>query len=173
MKKHFGFTRNQVIGRWSIGYEAGTASARVPGGRRLEAIRDPGTGDLLLYSYRTVVASLRRDGAFALTTKTYSRSTSALMSEVRRLLTARGFVKTVEVQNVSTAVPGRWGGFGPAWHATGVDLIPFEVWAQPVTFAGMNLLAAERKARNARDLARAVGPDRPFGERDGLPTSAR
>ena len=138
--RRYGLTTDRVLGRFEIGYEGGTSAAGVPGGRRLEAVRDPDTRDLLLYSYRTIVAARRQvvsdDGLsetikIAVTPRRYSVATSKVMGKLNRLLVARGYGLTLEEQVVSTAVPGRWGGYGPAWHATGTELLPFSVWARP------------------------------------------
>ena len=138
--KRYGYTAAQVIDRWSMGQEAGTSRAPVPGGRRLDAERDPVTGDMLLYSYRTIVAVRRQviaeDGlseriVFALTTKRYSVSTSKVMGQIRRMLYARGFSTHGQgLQAVWTAIPGRWGGFGPAWAASSHESVPFQVLAR-------------------------------------------
>jgi hypothetical protein len=160
--KRYGLTTDQVLGRFEIGYEGGTAAAQVPGGRRLEAVKDPGTGDLLLYSYRTIVAARRRDtGRIAVTPRRYSVTTSKVMGKLGRLLAARDYITTGEQQPISAAVPGRWGGFGPAWHATGVELVPFTVYAKRSTIA-MEAVDGTHDIRAMHDR-----------ERDGLPTSAR
>lgn len=132
--KRYGLTTDHVIGRFEIGHEGGTAAAQVPGGRRLEAVRDPGTGDLLLYSYRTIIAARRRDtGRIAITPRRYSVTTSKVMGKLRRLLEARGYVRTGEVQMVWARVPGRWNGFGPAWHPTGAEHLPFALFSRRST----------------------------------------
>jgi hypothetical protein len=134
--KRYGLTSEAVVGRWLIGAEGGTAADKVPGGRR---VWSPGpkhepNGGNVLYSYRTIVAVRNRDGSVALTPKRYSTTTSKLMGKVRRLLVARGYeMSRVERQSVHTAVPGQYGGFGPAWAPSSHETLPFVVWRKPPT----------------------------------------
>jgi hypothetical protein len=130
MTKRYGLSSEQVIGRWMLRQESGTAAAGVPGGRRVSSTgpRIETNGGSALYSYATVVAVANRDGSVALTPARYSVTTSKLMGKVRRLLTARGYEPTTETQAVWAKHPGRWGGFGPAWAPTAGADLPFEVW---------------------------------------------
>jgi hypothetical protein len=124
--KRYGLTSEAVVDQWQLGRSAGTSAAKVPGGRRVEAIREKaGTS---LYSYRTIVAVNNADGTVAVTPRRYSVTTSKLMGKVQRLLLARGYRPTERTQDVWTAVPGRWGGYGPAWAASSHEALPFVVW---------------------------------------------
>ena len=128
MTRKMGLPTGDVVERWIDGHEAGTPAAGVPGGRRVESISNPDTS-VDLFSYRTVVARRLGYGAVALTPRRYSVTTSKLMGRVRRALQARGFHPSPgSVVTVEAAVPGRWGGYGPAWHPTGREALPFEVW---------------------------------------------
>lgn len=99
----------------------------VPGGCRV-SVEDTVRG-LELSSYRTVVAiRLRGRDAVAVTTRRYSVTTSKLVGRIVRDLISRGYQCAPEVLTIATMVPGRWGGYGPAWHATGTDSTPFTVW---------------------------------------------
>lgn len=129
-----------TIARFRIGHVGRTRAEKVPGGRRLTSALAVGgqaqgrTHDLI--SYRTEVATRFVDPitglvGFALTPRKYSPTTSKVMSQLRRMLTAAGFEPTGETMSVQTTVPGRWGGYGPAWHATGFEVLPFEVWRRP------------------------------------------
>lgn len=111
-------------------YPNRTPSAPVPGGCRVSVERE--AGRLWLRSYRTTVAvRLATRDAVAVTPRRYSVTTSKLMGRLVRGLAAQGYQPSGEVIEVAANVPGRWGGFGPAWHATGVESLPFVVWALP------------------------------------------
>ena len=108
-------------------YPNRTRTAQVPGGCRV-SVEDTVRG-LELSSYRTVVAiRLRGRDAVAVTTRRYSVTTSKLIGRIVRDLISRGYQCAPEVLTIATAVPGRWNGFGPAWHATGMDSTPFSIW---------------------------------------------
>jgi len=110
-------------------YPNRTASAPVPGGCRVSV--DQETGRMALRSYRTIVAVrlITRD-AVAVTPRRYTVTTSKMLGRLTRSLHAQGYRPTDETVEVSAAVPGRWGGFGPAWHATGWEVLPFVVWTR-------------------------------------------
>jgi hypothetical protein len=132
--KHVG-TTDEVIRAFIEGRSMHTAKAPVPGGYRVDSVPDvDNPGEYDLYSYRTIVAHRFADDChgqarIALTTRKYSVTTSKLMGHVRAALVAEGYRPTGEVVMIEAAVPGRWGGFGLPWHATGRETIPFEVYA--------------------------------------------
>ena len=110
-------------------YPNRTRSAQVPGGCRV-SVEETVRG-LELSNYRTVVAvCLHGRDAVAITTRKYSPTTSKLVGRIARELAARGYAPQPETLTVATVVPGRWGGFGPAWHSTGWDSTPFVVWTR-------------------------------------------
>ena len=121
-------TASEVIDAFLDGRPLRTGAASVPGGCRVSATA---LGEL--YSYRTVVA-LRleaKDGQamrFAVTTKKYSVTTSKLLGHVQSALYRAGYREVPPLTTIHAAVPGRWGGFGPAWHATGWENVPAVVW---------------------------------------------
>ena len=128
----------QVIAAFEKGEALRTPKAPVPGGSRVEAtydeVQDPDFGPLrrgVLFSYRTEVAYRppERD-RILVTTKRYSVTTSKLLGHLRRHLARRGWVETQETQEARAAVPGRWGGFGPAWASSPVQTLPFQVWVR-------------------------------------------
>ena len=111
-------------------YPNRTRTAQVPGGCRV-SVEKTASG-LELSSYRTVVAvRLHGRDAVAVTTQKYTVTTSKLVGRIARELRARGYAPQPETLTIATAVPGRWGGFGPAWHSTGWDSTPFIVWTRP------------------------------------------
>ena len=124
-------TASEVIDAFLSGEPLRTARAAVPGSCRVNA---QATGEL--YSYRTVVAT-RIEAAggkalrFAITTRKYSVTTSKLLGQLERALWASGYRPTAELTTIHAAVLGRWGGYGPAWHATGWEDVPAVVWADP------------------------------------------
>ena len=85
--------------------------------------------DGTLYSYRTAVAIRRPDGTFAVTQAKYSQTTSCLVGKLTRALYRAGYREVPPLTTIHAAVPGRWGGFGPAWHATGWEDVPAVIWA--------------------------------------------
>ncbi len=101
-----------------------TCVAAVPGGRRvrIETLPD---GTRALYSYRTIVAIREPGGAYALTPRRYGPSTDKLLGRVRTAIERQAFTVDGGTMPVTVAVPGRWGGFGPAWHPTGTETLPF------------------------------------------------
>ena len=113
-------------------YPNRTASAPVPGGCRVSVewqTFEPGMA--ALRSYRTIVAvRLAGRDAVAITPRKYSPTTSKMVGALRRSLAAQGYRQTEETVTVNAAVPGRWGGFGPAWHATGWEALPFAIWTR-------------------------------------------
>lgn len=118
-------TTAQVIDAFLQGKELRTRQAPVPGGYRVNSVPDA-DGTVSLYSYRTVVAVRLASGEVAITPRKYSRTTSKLLGMLRRQLGAA----TGDVVGVRAAVPGRWGGFGPAWHSTGYEYLPFTIFAR-------------------------------------------
>jgi len=111
-------------------YPNRTASAPVPGGCRVHVMAD--SEGLALRSYLTTVAvRIAGRDAVALTPRRYSVTTSKLMSQLRGELARQGYRETAETVTVNARVPGRWGGYGPAWHATGWEALPFAVWTRP------------------------------------------
>lgn len=125
--KRYGHPSAAVVRAFVDGREAGTSRAPVPGGRRVEAARNVG-GRLDLFSYATVVAVRGSDDTVALTPRKYSPSTSKLMSKVRATLLDAGYGPTLDTALVSAKVPGRWGGFGPAWAPSSHEDLLFQVW---------------------------------------------
>jgi hypothetical protein len=128
MAKNMGLPAHEVIDRFVAGQVGGTAAAHVPGGLRLRSERR--LAGMTLISYATEVA-VRGDGFVAVTPKRYSPSTSKAMSRLAGALNAAGYRETTEVTPVMAKVPGRWGGFGPAWHPTGQEMLPFTIWRLP------------------------------------------
>lgn len=137
MSRTYGYTASQVVDRFLAGKPGGTAAAPVPGGRRVESMPEPHRPGTALYSYRTIVAVREEQGdqvIYALTPRKYGPSTSKLMGRVRAALYSAGYYPQVEqdgspiTQGVYTAVPGRWGGFGPAWAPHPFETLPFQVW---------------------------------------------
>ena len=128
MTKHVG-TTDEVIDAFLAGEALRTGLAPVPGGCRSYADE---AGNL--FSYRTIVA-VRKPAErgfamyFALTPRKYTVTTSKLVGQVARRLRRAGYHATEQHVTVSTAVPGRWGGFGPAWHSTGYESLPFVIWS--------------------------------------------
>jgi hypothetical protein len=99
-----------------------TAAAPVPGGRRLQW-RELGGGARELVSYRSVIAEAR-NGHVYVVTRTFSHSSVNVLHRLLRLLALEGYVPKESATVIRSAVPGRWGGYGPAWHATGYEDIP-------------------------------------------------
>lgn len=105
------------------GHVTRTASAPVPGGCRV-SIEGPS-----LYSYRTIQARrLSAERVAVWPGSGLTVTTSKMLGHLRGALMSAGYVPTGTFEPVTWAVPGRWGGFGPAWHATGYETTPFEVW---------------------------------------------
>ena len=121
--RHVG-TTDEVVHAFVDGEAMRTRAARVPGGCRVDA-----TGDTL-YSYRTQIA-YRAGDVFLVSPRKYSPTTSQHQNALRWALRHAGFEPTDKVVTCAANVPGRWGGFGPAWHATGVENLPFVVWERP------------------------------------------
>lgn len=134
--KRYGYPATDVVRAFVDGREAGTVRAPVPGGRRVDAAHTYGPGGALhLYSYATIVAARRprpHDGVveIAVTTRRYSVTTSKLMGRLRVALAAAGYEPTSDTALVSAKVPGRWGGFGPAWAPSSHEDLMFQVWRQ-------------------------------------------
>lgn len=82
------------------------------------------------YSYCTEVGARLRGGSFAVTTKKYSVSTSNHVRKLEDALRASGYSPEDLTVDIETKVPGRWGGYGPAWHPTGYETYPFTVWSK-------------------------------------------
>lgn len=130
--QRYGLSIDSVIVRFIHGHDGGTAAADVPGGRRVESKRtvfDNRTHDL--YSYRTVQAVRLNDGRIAVTTKKYSRTTTKMVNRLLTRLAIAGYEITGTTIDVQAAVPGRWNGFGLAWHPTGYETLPFVVYHKP------------------------------------------
>ena len=128
-------TAPEVVGAFvdAALYPNRTATAPVPGGCRVSVNHE--TGRMALRSYRTIVAVrlITRD-AVAVTPQRYTVTTSKMLGRLTRSLHAQGYRPTSETLIVDAAVPGRWGGFGPAWHATGHEALPFVVWTRDGAF---------------------------------------
>lgn len=122
MSKNVG-TTDEVLQAFLTGHDMRTARAPVPGGARVTS--EVFEGDITkLYSYRTLVAVNMGDGKVAVTTSNYSVTTSRLVNALKRRLQP----SVVGNKDYATAVPGRWGGFGPAWHPTGVEDVNFDIF---------------------------------------------
>jgi hypothetical protein len=144
-------TTDEVLAAFIDGREMRTGRASVPGGNRLSAETDYNRPGLFLFSYRTEIALRLEDGCIAVTPKKYSRTTAkqlyALIGELQyhgydvarywdimREMAANSRRKNPrevdlgETVSVRANVPGRWGGYGPAWHPTGYDFLPFMVF---------------------------------------------
>ena len=115
-------TTDEVLSAFVRGEAKRTAKAPVPGAYRVVSV-DVGAGVTHLFSYNTLVAANLGDGRFAVTPKKYSVTTSRLVNQLRRMLPP----VSGETVQARAAVPGRWGGFGPAWHPTGYDILDFLV----------------------------------------------
>jgi hypothetical protein len=123
-RKRMVYTADEVVDRFvATGETCYTARAGVPSGRRVWA--DP---DGQLRSYRTCIAERLPDGGIAVGLQRYSVSTSNLQSYLRSSLLRHGYWPSTEDTTIHAAVPGRWGGFGPAWHATGWDEVPARIY---------------------------------------------
>lgn len=120
------FTTGHLVAGYA-GHVTRTPSAPVPGGCRV-SLDTQLDGTVALYSYRTIVAIRTPDGAFAITPASYGPSTGKLLGRVRRAILARSFKVDGGTIPVTVAVPGRWGGFGPAWHPTGRETLPFVLY---------------------------------------------
>ena len=68
----------------------------------------------------------------ALTRRRYSVTTSKLMGHLRGALHTAGYAldTTADPVTIRAAVPGRWGGYGPAWHATGWTIEQCDVYTR-------------------------------------------
>jgi hypothetical protein len=84
-----------------------------------------------LNSYCTQIAGRVDENIIIVTTKKYSVSTSSHTNKLKRTLSARGFVPTERFVPVEVKVPGRWGGFGPAWAPSEYEEVQFEIWRVP------------------------------------------
>lgn len=85
-------------------------------------IEEAGATDL--FSYQTVIARRHKNGDVSVTPRKYSTTTSKAQGRLmRRLLETHE--PSGESRKVRAKVPGRWGGFGPAWHPTGWEDLPF------------------------------------------------
>lgn len=130
-----------------------TASAPVPGGCRV-SIEGPN-----LYSYRTVQAvRLSGERVAVWPGSGLTVTTSKLLSHLRGALYHAGYRPTAERYDVTWTVPGRWGGFGPAWHATGYEVTPFEVWedSPEARVAYDQRMADDAEQRAAKAAAKAA-----------------
>jgi len=122
MTKQVGTTED-VLRAFLAGQDMRTTKAQVPGGARVTSEVFEG-GITKLYSYRTVVAVNMGDNKVAVTTHKYSVTTSKLVNALKRSLQP----SVIGTTPFDTAVPGRWGGFGPAWHPTGVEVVHFDIF---------------------------------------------
>lgn len=132
-----GLPASEVIDRFVRGEVGGTAAAVVPGGRRLRSTKHAARRGVTLMSYATEVAFRAEDQTrsgevfVAVTPRRYSPTTSKQMTFLRRALRAAGFVETTETTPALAKVPGRWGGYGPAWAEADYEMLPFVIWRQP------------------------------------------
>lgn len=137
-------TADEVIEAFVEGRVMRTPIAPVPGGCRLS------TDGTKLYSYRTEIAE--RDGTYPGPTvyfglAKYGPTTSKWQNRLIREMQARGYQPMAEGERtLHAAVPGRWGGFGPAWHPTGWEEVPTVTWRRPT--------------REERDRAETLAADR-------------
>jgi len=100
------------------------APGRCPGGAYVTSDGD------FFYSYNTEIGVRLRGGSFAVTTHKYSVSTTNHTRRLEDALRSAGYVPDDMLIDIETKVPGRWGGFGPAWHPTGYETYPFIVWSK-------------------------------------------
>lgn len=129
MTQRMGLPATEVIDRFVAGEVGGTKSTAVPGGRRLTSVQ--AVAGLTLRSYATEVAvrgTINGEVIVAVTPKRYSVSTSKALGRLRRALAAAGWRETSDVTPVMAKVPGRWGGYGPAWAPSSHEMVPFTVW---------------------------------------------
>lgn len=119
-------TNEDVMESFLEGKPAKSRAAHVPGGRRM---RSEGTieeaGATNLFSYQTVIARRHKEGDISVTPRRYSTTTSKAQGKLQRRMIERGYEPSGESRKVRAKVPGRWGGFGPAWHETGWEDLPF------------------------------------------------
>lgn len=130
--KTMGLTTGEVVDRFIAGQVGGTRSAAVPGGRRLTS-RLSGFGTIELVSYATVVAVRSMPGradSLAVTSRKYSPTTTRMLNRLLAALGRAGFQPTEQAVPIAAKVPGRWGGWGPAWAPSDYETLPFTVWAR-------------------------------------------
>lgn len=121
-------TAHDVVTAFVDGRSMRTSSAPVPGGRRIDTAHTP--EGLALYSYRTIVAIRLNDGRIAITPRRYSVTTSKLMGRIVGAMARSGYQATDDIVPILTAIPGRWGGYGPAWASSSHETLPFRVWGR-------------------------------------------
>lgn len=142
-------TASEVVDAFVEGRELRTALDQVPGGRRVRSEKIEGR--MVLLSYRTEVAfrsspstiraniEAQRIGVIGargpaeyvdVTTRKYSTTTSRLLGRLRQALMAAGYRPTGNYAQHETEVPGRWGGFGPAWAPSNRQVTEFEEWSR-------------------------------------------
>lgn len=145
-------TSDQVIEAFIAGRHLRTAAASVPGGCRVTS------GGVVLFSYRTAVAWRREDGVVEITTRKYSVTTSRMLRALESTLRGAGYRPVAVVAGTNAAaVPGRWGGFGPAWHATGYETPAVTEWRymdRPERDAWDDAVWAAQRADDERRFAK-------------------
>ena len=157
--------------RYNDGGPTRTASAQVPGGCRLSFDRDA-CSIVRLRSYRTTIAERRPDGTYLVGMRKYSITTSGHQSALTSALYGAGMAPAgLAADTIQAAVPGRWGGYGIPWHATGWETVPAILFvpaddpravafalAESVRYAQEAITRGARAGiREARRAARAAG----------------
>lgn len=124
--------------------------ARTPtvnaGGARSRVSQDAGR----LYSYRTAVAHRDRTDAgtaFRLTAARYSVTTDRLMRTLAGTLRRAGYAPAGPApEGFVAAVPGRWGGAGPAWASDPYPTVPAVLGLRPATLQAITWLVAQHES---------------------------
>lgn len=147
------------------------------GGARSRVSQDAGR----LYSYRTAVA--HRDPTptdvetartrpirptFRVTTSRYSVTTDRLMRDLAAALRSAGYAPAGPAETgIVAAVPGRWGGAGPAWASDPYPTVPCVLWtdaADPRAIAWAEhcdaIMAADAADRAERAERRRLARER-------------
>lgn len=119
--------QDDVLSAFLRGEPARSRATHVPGGRRQRvAVSHGEEGAHDLWSYNTIVARRHKGGDISVTPRRYSVTTSKMMGRLQRMMEGEGYSPSGESRTVrGVNVPGRWGGWGPAWHATGFEDLPF------------------------------------------------
>lgn len=147
----------QSFTRWNDGGITRTASAPVPGGCRLSIERD-GNGVVSLYSYNTAIAERHPDGTYLVGTRRWTVTTGRVLSDLARALRAAGMAPIrpgaeLTIPTIRARVPGRHGGYGIPWHATGWENVPAVVYVPADDPRAVAWAIAVRVAEDAASAA--------------------